>query len=221
MTWKPKSERTGFRDLSVPDREGRILEGLGHHAASEPVEIAAVGRRTGVLGILLGQLGEIARRLLHLRQDILRLGLGAPAPGPAVASLARCIRMWLARRSSARFSTTYSTRTCSGNLELLQIAFVVGLDRLGRRLDLVQILLARSTTSLISRCSRAAATQRSAAASPGMAPSPTAIMHLLDDHVLPDFCLEGGLALARVGQHLLVAFRRELAVFLQCRARRR
>ena len=62
---------------------GRILEGLDHGTGREKVEIAALGRRAGILRILLGKLGKLSRVLGQRGADFLGRGsrLGACISG--------------------------------------------------------------------------------------------------------------------------------------------
>ena len=68
-------------DLALAQRESRVLESLGHGAAGEEVEVAALRGRARVLRVLLRDLGEAVRRLLHGRQQFLGLGLRLVALG--------------------------------------------------------------------------------------------------------------------------------------------
>ncbi len=56
--------------LAWLERKGRILELLDHLAALEPAEVPALGGCPLVLGVLLGQLGEV-RSPVQLPLDLL------------------------------------------------------------------------------------------------------------------------------------------------------
>src|SRR5687768_5523584 len=62
--------------LVLPQLERRLLEGLHHHAAAEPAEVAALLRRAGVLRVFFRELRKAIRRLAHLVQELFRLVLG-------------------------------------------------------------------------------------------------------------------------------------------------
>ena len=61
--------------------EGGVLERLDHRAAAEEVEVAALGRRAFVVGVLLRDLGERLRVLAHLGEQALGLGARLVALG--------------------------------------------------------------------------------------------------------------------------------------------
>ena len=62
-------------DIAFLEAEGTVLERLDHHAPAEEAEIAALGGRTRVVGILLGQLGEGCRCLAYFGQQLFSPGL--------------------------------------------------------------------------------------------------------------------------------------------------
>ena len=68
-------------DLAGLHREQRILERLDHHALLDPAEVAAAGLGAGIVGIGLGQRGEIRTRLARLVGQPGGLGLGGLAGG--------------------------------------------------------------------------------------------------------------------------------------------
>ena len=115
--------------LVLCELERRLLEGLHHHAAAEPAEVAALLRRPGILRMLLGQVGETAGVLLQLAQNLLGffLRLHQDMAGAALLLDAELPGAGLRRRrqisssdggswraSASAESTTYSTRTRSG-----------------------------------------------------------------------------------------------------------
>jgi hypothetical protein len=86
-------------DLALLQREGRVLERLGHRAAREEVEVAALRRRARVLRVLLRDVGEAGGFFFTCASSssAFALALSLSAAG---APLGTAIRMWLARRSS-------------------------------------------------------------------------------------------------------------------------
>ena len=49
-------------DFARLEREGRVLEGLDHHAAPEPAKVAAFAFAARVFGELVGELHEVFAR---------------------------------------------------------------------------------------------------------------------------------------------------------------
>ena len=156
-------------DIAHLHPEYRIVEWLDHLAAREEPQVPAFRGRAGILGVLLRQLGERLRGFLRLRDErlgllaglglLLRRGAGwnrdqdvARAPlfrffelGPPL--LVVLLELLRRDRHLVLNPLERQDRVLHAHLlrelELILVGIVVGLDRVGRDLDLAGELLRR------------------------------------------------------------------------------
>src|SRR5260370_2689429 len=87
---KPEIGLDDSRNVARPERECRVGERRHHLPLGELAEIAAPGTRAGIVGVLLGERGEVAallRLLERLFCALFRLRLGACHVRPRAAGV--------------------------------------------------------------------------------------------------------------------------------------